>query len=59
MSQTQYDGKSNSQEQVELNKEEVRKLRNFLRTLEKSGTIGTCSLALSGSTQISCTKCLR
>lgn len=47
VSQTQPDGEGNPQEQAELNREEVGKLRNLLGTLEKPRAIGTCSLALS------------
>ncbi|RVW94755.1 hypothetical protein CK203_029894 [Vitis vinifera] len=40
VSQTQPDGEGNPQEQAELNREEVGKLRNLLGTLEKPRAIG-------------------
>ena len=50
VSQTQLDSEGNPHERTELHREGVRKLRNFLGTLENLGATGTCSLALSGKT---------
>ena len=50
MSQTQPSGECSPQEQLGLNKVEVRNLRNFLGTLEKPKATGTSSLELLGKT---------
>lgn len=50
MSQTQPSGECSPQEQLGLNKVEVRNLRNFLGILEKPKATGTSSLELLGKT---------